>query len=94
MSKGTNFKIVSVANPETEESVDIYVRYDWYHDPGQMYMPNGDPGYPEESEIEIREYHISEAPNDPIPDWIDEGTIEDAIWEAGDVFMQDSDYEF
>jgi hypothetical protein len=89
MSKGTNFKIVSVENPETEESIEIYVRYKWYYDPGVWTLSNGDPGYPEESEIDIAEYHISEAPNEPIPDWIDEGMIEEAIWEAGDVFETD-----
>lgn len=94
MSKGTNFKIVSVTNPETDETLDLYVRYNWYYDPGQMYMPNGDPGYPSESEINIQDYHISEEPNSPIPNWVDDKIVEEAIWEAGDVFMQDSDYEF
>lgn len=95
MSKGTNFKIISIENPETEETVDIYVRYNWYYDPGVMYMSNGDPGYPEESEIEIKEFHVSEALNEPISDWIDEGVVEEAIWDAGDVFTTDyeSDYD-
>ena len=86
--KGTNFKILEITNPETEESVDIYVRYGWYYDPGVHTMPNGDPGYPDESEIEIKEYYLSDSPNDPVPDWIGE-MIEDAIWEAGDVFTVD-----
>jgi hypothetical protein len=73
MAKGTNFKIISVTNPETEETLNLYVRYNW------------------ESEIEIKEYYLSESPNDPVPDWIDEGMIEDAVWEAGDVFMVDAD---
>lgn len=25
---------------------------EWYHQNGRMYMPNGDPGYPEEDDIE------------------------------------------
>ena len=91
MAKGTNFKIVSIENPETEESLELYVRYNWYYDPGVWTLPNGDPGYPEESEIDIKDYHVSGAPSDPVPSWVDEGMIEDAIWEAGDVF--DTDYE-
>jgi hypothetical protein len=94
MSRGTDFKIITLSNRETDEEVDVYVRYSWYYAPGVHTMPNGDPGYPDESEIEIKDFHLSEAPNDPIPDWVDEGMIEEAIWEAGDVFTQDSDYDF
>jgi len=96
MSKGTNFKILEIANPETEETVNIYVRYNWYYDPGRSYMPNGDPGYPSESEIDIVEYHVSEDSNAPLPDWFDLSMLEDKLWEEGDVFQSDyePDYEF
>lgn len=85
MSKGTNFKIVSVVNPETDEKVDVYVKYKWYYDPGVWTMANGDPGYPSDSEIEITDSHLSDSPDEPMPSWIDDEMLEDAIWDAGDV---------
>jgi hypothetical protein len=96
MSKGTNFKILEISNPETEETVNIYVRYNWYYDPGRSHMPNGDPGYPSESEIDIIEYHVSEDSNASLPDWFDQGMLEDKLWDEGDVFESDyePDYEF
>lgn len=30
----------------------VNVSADYYYDPGRMYMPNGDPGYPPESSID------------------------------------------
>lgn len=44
-----------------------------YYDPGRMYMPNGDPGYPPEWEGEI----TSDISGDVIEDW-------DNIWQNPD----------
>ena len=88
---GTNFRILSISDPETEETVDFYVRYNWYYEPGRDYLPNGDPGYPSESEIEIKEYHISEDPKAELPGWFDLSMLEEKLWDEGDVF--ESDYE-
>lgn len=42
----------------------VSVKGDYYYSPGRMYMPNGDPGYPDEESIDdtevtdINEYHV------------------------------------
>lgn len=42
----------------------VSVKGDYYYSPGRMYMPNGDPGYPDEESIDdtevtdIDEYHV------------------------------------
>jgi hypothetical protein len=92
-TRGTNFRVLEIRDPEGDESVNIYVRYNWYYDPGCSHMSNGDPGYPSESEVEIIEYHISEDPKAALPDWFDLGLIEEQLWEEGDVFESDYDPE-
>lgn len=93
MAKGTNYRILEITNPEGEESVNIYVRYNWYYEPERAWLPNGDPGYPAESEIEIIEFHVSEDPVATIPDWVDESVLEERLCEEGDVFESDYDPE-
>lgn len=34
-------------------TVAVEARASYYFSPGRMYMPNGDPGYPDESEFEL-----------------------------------------
>ena len=45
----------------TLNDVEYYVEYEaygtWYHDPGCMYLKNGDPGYPPEDDMEVEEIH-------------------------------------
>jgi hypothetical protein len=36
-------------------TVDVTAHADYYYDAGRMYMRNGDPGYPPESEFEIED---------------------------------------
>lgn len=36
-----------------QKEKDLEVTYDYYHDPGRHTLPNGDPGYPPETEVEI-----------------------------------------
>jgi hypothetical protein len=74
--EGTNFKILKVTDPETKESVDMYVRYNWNYTA-------------EESDIEIVEHHIIEHSKTPMPNWFEKRMLEDAIWEEGDVFHSD-----
>ena len=40
---------------DTTYSVDVSARANYWYQAGRMYMSNGDPGYPEESELEIEE---------------------------------------
>lgn len=94
-NRGINSKVITVLNPETDEELDVFVRYKWYHDPGRAYMPNGDPGYPSESELDIVDSYPNNDPNEPLPDWVDDSMLEDKLWEDGDVFEDDyePDYE-
>lgn len=91
--KGTNSKTLTFYHPETDEQVDIYVKYSWYYDPGRMYMPNGDPGYPAESEIDIKESYPNDDPNGKIPDWITDEMIENELFDEGDVFEDEYEYD-
>jgi hypothetical protein len=58
-------------------------------------MPNGDPGHPSESELEIVESYPNNDPNKPLPEWVTDSMLEDELWENGDVFedMNEPDYE-
>ena len=40
---------------DTTYSVDVSAKANYWYQAGRMYMSNGDPGYPEESELEIEE---------------------------------------
>lgn len=38
----------------------IHGTYKVHHSPGRMYMPNGDPGYPDEYEEELVKWYLSD----------------------------------
>lgn len=50
--------------PENDFEVTFFARGSHYHDNGRMYMPNGDPGYPPEDEINIDYIEITSIKDD------------------------------
>lgn len=78
----------------------------WY-DPGRMYMPNGDPGYPPEEEIEVQDIVIESIIDENGDDVLDglsrdtdfmeslEETISDKIYdgEYETICPEEPDYE-
>lgn len=58
----------------------VSCKADYYYDPGRMYMPNGDPGYPPEEGYDdltltyFDEYTVYDSDGNAIPDspWYDE----------------------
>lgn len=85
--EGYGVKDVYVHNDEDE--VELSVSYSYYYDPGQSYMSNGDPGYPDESSIDILSYETVDG--SPTPSWVTDEMVEDALDEI-DVFS-DIDYD-
>lgn len=82
-------------------TVDVSVKANYWYQAGRMYMSNGDPGYPEESELEIEEidavwHDIAEDGSDKIVEPTEEMTQElenylyDMDWDNWD---NPSDYE-
>ncbi len=88
--KGVNSKVLTIENTETEETVDVYVRYSWYYDPGRNFMPDGDVGYPPESEIEIIEFSSPDT-EEPLPEWLSPDMVEEALNDA-DYLFESEDY--
>lgn len=70
----------------------------WYQ-PGRKYMPNGDPGYPEENEIEDVEFDVSlalkDANTDETVDYVEDmyDTIEAAIYETAEWEEDEPEYD-
>lgn len=86
-------KTVSIwfEHPETYDEVELLVTYSYYYDPGRMYMPNGDPGYPSEESFDIHSVSLAKS-NDNVPEWITDEMIEQEILNSG-YLENDSDYE-
>ena len=57
--------------------VDVHAMGNEYHDPGCMYLPNGDPGYPPEDDIEVDVIEI-----EAVFDGDEEVTLTDELEEA------------
>lgn len=68
---------------ETGEEIELELDYSYSYRPGRMYMPNGDPGYPDESEAEINlpqdleQQLIDFFKTNVMPEWI--ATIEKRV---------------
>lgn len=72
---------------EDEYEVEFKAYGTYWHDPGCMYLRNGDPGYPPEEDIEIDDVEIESIFRyDPVIDdgveVVDDEEIEEAIEEA------------
>lgn len=73
----------------------------WYQ-PGRRYMPNGDPGYPEEDEIDDVEFDVTEVRDaetdeaveytEDMVEYVDAAIQETAEWEEPDPPEPDYDY--
>jgi hypothetical protein len=74
--KGSNSRNIWVTSPNEEEEIEVTVSYNWYYAPGQMYLSNGDPGYPDESEIEITEWETTEEEK---PEWLTDELVQEAF---------------
>lgn len=64
MSKITGSYAGELEHDDLSIEYTVSVNGDYYYSPGRMYMPNGDPGYPDEESIDdtevtdIDEYHV------------------------------------
>ena len=57
-------KILTVTIDDTDYSGEICAKGKGYYQHGRMYMPNGDPGYPDEEEFEIESFDVLTLVND------------------------------
>lgn len=92
-SRGHNSLEFTVTNPSTEEECKVIAQYSWYYDPGVWTYPNGDPGYPPESEVEMKSWEMAD--NEPKPEWLTEELVEETFYEQDTPFEDDyePDYE-
>ena len=50
--------ILNFSVDEVDYSGEICAKGTGYYYPGRMYMPNGDPGYPDEEEFELKSFEV------------------------------------
>jgi hypothetical protein len=74
--KGSNSRNIWVTSPNEEDEIEVTVQYDWYFEPGRMYLSNGDPGYPDEFEAEITEWEVT---NEEQPEWLTDELVQEAF---------------
>ena len=60
-------------NEETEQEFELEIEFRYSYDPGRMYMPNGDPGYPSEETADI----VQIFNEDKKPDWVTDAMIDE-----------------
>ncbi len=60
-------------NEETEQEFELEIEFRYHYDPGRMYMPNGDPGYPSETTADIWQIFNEEKK----PDWVTDEMIDE-----------------
>ena len=60
-------------NEETEQEFKLEIEFRYHYDPGRMYMPNGDPGYPSEETADI----VQIFNEDKKPDWVTDEMIDE-----------------
>jgi hypothetical protein len=83
----TTIETVEVFN-EDGDSLKVEVKFEYWHDPGMWTMPNGDPGYPEDSGYNIISVYL--ASGEPLPDWV----TDDLVQEALDAAIESGKIEF
>jgi len=76
-----------------DNAAEITIEYSWSFTPGVWTMPNGDPGYPDESEIDIDDWSDEDGNK---PAWVTQEMLDKLLDEANIDFWEDDepdDYE-
>lgn len=86
---------VELYHPETDENYTFCVDWRYCFTRGQMYLSNGDPGYPDEEDLEWTPTltHIDGQPVEAtteLPDWVSVEMIEEHL-DLSDVLEPDYD---
>jgi len=69
-------KLLCISNPEdSEEDINVLVTFNSYHYPGRNYMSNGDPGYPDDSGMDIVEWVIHNR-QEKKPNWLTDDLVQ------------------
>jgi hypothetical protein len=97
----TNSALTLIVNG-VEYTIDVTAYADYYYDAGCMYMRNGDPGYPPESEFEIEEVNAVwyDAEGEEVEATEEMTTaLEDYLqnadgWESSDPSDEEPDYDY
>ena len=75
--KGSNSRNIWVTSPQDDEvEVEVTVYQDWYFESGRMYLSNGDPGYPDEFEVDITEWEVTDEEK---PEWLTDDLVQEAF---------------
>jgi len=79
LGKGSSTTTLTVRNPQGEDSVELFVAFDWWYDAGVWYHADGS-GTPPSSEIEFTSFDTTDG--EPAPDWLTENMVQDELEKA------------
>ena len=82
MSKGSSTTTLTVRNPQGEDSVELFVAFDWWYDAGVWRYPDGS-GQPPDGGVEMTGYGTLDG-QEEVPDWVTDEMVQDAL-EAADL---------
>jgi hypothetical protein len=82
--KGTT--TLTVNSPDKNEGVELEVAYDWWYDAGVRYHTDGS-GTPPDGGTEVTGY--GEVSGDPLPEWLTDEMVQDALDDADIDFTND-----
>ena len=77
MSKGSSTTKLTVSNRQGEDSVELYVAFDWWYDAGVMYHADGS-GTPPDSGIELTGFGTFDS-KEELPDWLTDEMVQEAL---------------
>ena len=92
--EGQSTREFTVTSPDGNDDVEVWATYNWYYEPGRRYMPNGDPGYPDSSEVELLEFGTIS--DDEQPEWLTFELVQKTLDNEDDLFddmYDDDDYD-
>jgi len=80
MSKGSSTTTLTVRNPQGEDSVELFVAFDWWYDAGVMYHADGS-GTPPDGGVEMTGYGTLDG-QEEVPDWVTDDMVQEALEKA------------
>ena len=79
MKSGNGTTILTVKSPDKNEEIRLDVSYSWYYDAGVRYHADGT-GTPPDGEISVESFEAADG--EPIPAWLTENLVQEALEEA------------
>jgi hypothetical protein len=86
MASGRSRTTLKITDPKGNETIEVEVAYDWWFDAGVWRDADGS-GYPPDGGTEVTGY--GEVSGDPLPEWITDEMVQDALDDADIDFFND-----